>query len=368
MAANDVRAVLAAVGDGMDGVEALVSVVGVDCVADIVMREVEDRVYATGALRHSGQNLMLKCLLVSRAGTVDRYITNAPQGAPARHIATISQHLTELACAVFGRGGHRTRCIRWHDDTPTASSYEVPQCAGIVYRVLECMTTTKPSLAELALSHRSDKWGLHYYTDAYDRYLCPRRTEHLKVLELGVGGFSEASSGGGSLAMWHSYFPRAEIYGLDIERKDDSLRFGQRVKIFQGSQSDEVALNRVLADSGTLDLVIDDGSHRASDILASFGFLFPKVRPGGMYVIEDLQTSYWPKFGGGYPPPRDVVTAIELLKSLVDALHHEEADLAGDLAMLGRTIGGIHVHHNIAFIEAAVNMEGSLPKWHPARQ
>ena len=69
---------------------------------------------------------------------------------------------------------------------------------------------------------------------------------------------------------------------------------------------------------GGLDVVLDDGSHHASDQRASFNFLFPLLSDGGAYVIADLHTAYWPKSEGGLRRPG---TAIEFLKQKIDVMH-----------------------------------------------
>lgn len=63
---------------------------------------------------------------------------------------------------------------------------------------------------------------------------------------------------------------------------------------------------------------MDDGSHINYDIIKAFKILFPRVKPNGIYVIEDLHTSYWSEYGGGYLKNE---TAIEFLKKFVDLLN-----------------------------------------------
>src|SRR5205814_7924687 len=113
-----------------------------------------------------------------------------------------------------------------------------------------------------------------------------------------------------------------------------------------GSQDDPAFLRSVAAEMGGLDIVLDDGSHVGSHQVASFRTLFPLLREGGIYAIEDLHTSYWRDWGGGY---RRKGTGIEMLKTLIDDLHqwwHEKP-------VAERNIGGIHVYDSIAFIEKA---------------
>jgi hypothetical protein len=112
--------------------------------------------------------------------------------------------------------------------------------------------------------------------------------------------------------MWRSYFPRATIYGLDLYEK--RFEDAHRLVLLQGDQSDRNTLRRVLELCQPFDLVVDDGSHVRSDIIASFDALFPAVAPGGFYAIEDIDAAY-PKSAGAepYDVPDDRASAAQLL-------------------------------------------------------
>jgi hypothetical protein len=121
--------------------------------------------------------------------------------------------------------------------------------------------------------------------------------------------------------MWQDYFRNGMIYGIDIE--DKSAHEDKRIKIFRGSQSDSEFLEKVATEVERIDIVIDDGSHRCVDAIASFHVLFPRLADGGIYVIEDLQTTYWPPFGGNWKDVNDPATTMSLLKSLIDGLNYQ---------------------------------------------
>ena len=167
-------------------------------------------------------------------------------------------------------------------------------------------------LAEIAYSgrcRRVHKWT-HYFK-IYERYLSKYRGTPFKMLEIGV-------SGGGSLDMWCEYFgSEAAIYGVDINpecAKLDTIRTPVRV----GSQANAEFLRSVVKEMGGLDIVLDDGSHKARHQRKSFEVLFPLLSEGGLYIIEDTHTSYWLRFGGGF---RRRGTAIEFAKQIVDDMH-----------------------------------------------
>jgi hypothetical protein len=87
------------------------------------------------------------------------------------------------------------------------------------------------------------------------------------------------------------------------------------VTMFYGSQDDVAVLNNVTSTKDYFDVIIDDGGHTMNQQITSFINLVPKVQSGGIYVIEDLLTSYMPTAGGGYLLNS---TTIELIKRLVD--------------------------------------------------
>ncbi|MCP4967873.1 MAG: class I SAM-dependent methyltransferase [bacterium] len=104
------------------------------------------------------------------------------------------------------------------------------------------------------------------------------------VLELGV-------KTGASLRMWREYLPNAEIHGVDLNPYCLRQR-GERITIHCASQDDEDRLNEVALIAGGFDLIIDDCSHINELTLASHRILWPHLRGGGHYVIEDLGMSH----------------------------------------------------------------------------
>jgi len=131
-------------------------------------------------------------------------------------------------------------------------------------------------------------------------------------------------NGGASLRMWKKYFPRSRIYAIDIH--DKSALQEDRIQIFRGSQADEGFLNEVFKQIGSLDIVIDDGSHVNAHVLTSFRTLFPLLKEGGIYAAEDLQTPNWKHFGGNSVQLNDPVTSMGFFKKLIDGLNYAELE------------------------------------------
>lgn len=153
------------------------------------------------------------------------------------------------------------------------------------------------------------KWN-HYF-EIYDRHLNHLRDKKINILEIGI-------SHGGSLQMWEYYFKgNATIYAIDINPECKKLE-SESVKIFIGSQEDEKFLENIKKEIPFIDILIDDGGHTMKQQINTFKYLFSHVIEDGIYICEDLHTSYWKHFGGGYKKKRSF---IEFSKSFIDKIH-----------------------------------------------
>lgn len=144
----------------------------------------------------------------------------------------------------------------------------------------------------------SQKWTANNYVDVYQAYLGRRRFEPLRLMEIGLGVQGENwdarishggnSEGGASVRMWHDFLPSATIVGLDINPAThlDNERISTRVV----DQSCREQLGALVDEFGqeSFDVIIDDGSHIADHQQTSLEVLFPLLKPGGLYFIEDL--------------------------------------------------------------------------------
>ncbi len=153
------------------------------------------------------------------------------------------------------------------------------------------------------------KW--HHYLPLYDRYFSRYRGTKVKFLEIGVNN-------GGSLQMWRRYLgDDAVLCGIDIN-PDCAQYDGQSGMVRIGSQDDPEFLAKVVEEMGGVDVVLDDGSHRMPHIETSLRVLFPLLTQGGTYMIEDLHTSYYPRFGGGFDAKANFFNT---LRHMVDDMH-----------------------------------------------
>jgi hypothetical protein len=208
-------------------------------------------------------------------------------------------------------------------------------------------------LADIARRHGTDKVDTHAYTRHYARHLGHLRDRPIRLLEIGIGGYADPRAGGGSLRMWRDYFRQGMIVGLDLWDKRSHAE--ERIRIYQGSQADPAVLQRVIEECGPFDVVVDDGSHVCAHILASFAYLFARgLADEGIYAIEDLQTSYWPSFGGHDPPTAK--TSMGLIRDLCDGLNYNERHRPNrQPTYTEQHVVGVHCYHNLAFIEKGRN-------------
>jgi hypothetical protein len=149
--------------------------------------------------------------------------------------------------------------------------------------------------------------------------------------------------------MWKNYFGnKAKIYGIDIDPRCKQLE-EENIKIFIGSQSDKNFLKDVLKELPDLDILIDDGGHTMVQQIVSFEMLFDKVKPNGVYLCEDLHTSYWVNYGGGH---KRRGTFIEYSKNFIDKLnawHSEQRSLP--VSSFTKSVDSLHYYDSILVIE-----------------
>ena len=119
-------------------------------------------------------------------------------------------------------------------------------------------------------------------------------------------------------------------------------------------------MNEVINEIGDLDIIIDDGSHINEHVIKTFNLLFPKLKDGGIYVIEDTQTSYWDDFGGDSQDLDNSKTLMNFFKSLTDTLNNKEFIIPGyKQSYFDKKIISMHFYHNLIFIYKGDNNEES---------
>jgi len=127
----------------------------------------------------------------------------------------------------------------------------------------------------------------HGYSKYYEKHLNLLKNKEIKILEIG-------SYSGASAASFVKYFPLSKIYCLDINIKNFKFS-SERINVFGLDISKKNMLNKfykkanILNDEKYFDIIIDDGSHKLSDILISINEFFLNLKPNGFYIIEDYK-------------------------------------------------------------------------------
>jgi predicted O-methyltransferase YrrM len=166
-------------------------------------------------------------------------------------------------------------------------------------------------LHDIGFKYGTDKATWHDYLNFYEEHL-PGRDFAGKLLEIGIRD-------GSSLRMWHEYYPNAKIIGIDVEKYDWTID-GVIMAVMDGTDSSQ------LAHLGSFDIIIDDGSHFTADQQASFEWLYyHQLKPGGIYILEDLHTSLMPEY------INSELTTLEYLDKLnIKVVHYRRNDLEVD--------------------------------------
>jgi hypothetical protein len=131
----------------------------------------------------------------------------------------------------------------------------------------------------------TDKSRYHGYHRFYPLFLAQlNQKEAFTIVEVGYGN-------GESLLLWRQLFPQAFIVCLDRDVSES----GDDYTVIKVDQSDAIALEEAMqAIPQPVHLIIDDGSHHPGHQLSTFSIFFKELlQPKGIYIIEDIETSYW---------------------------------------------------------------------------
>ena len=165
----------------------------------------------------------------------------------------------------------------------------------------------------------------------HDAKLIDKWEQYLSIYEVELGAFVERGlpvrllevgvQNGGSLELWAKYLPLgSSVLGIDIDARVGLLSFTHAaITVAVADATNATQMERLLGEQ-TFDIIIDDGSHLAADVISAFRILYPRLAPSGRYVVEDLHTSYWPTYGGGY---RAEGASIEWFKHLTDVINSD---------------------------------------------
>lgn len=210
----------------------------------------------------------------------------------------------------------------------------------------------KRNLTMLADIYQSDKGSKkHRYTELYDLLFQPYRDRKITFLEMGLqmGGpehsnpASRETTDAPSVRMWLEYFSKANIIGLDVS--DFSWIEADRFKFIQCDMDDRDAIREATKVAPSFDIIIDDASHASSHQQDAFLEFFPKLKSGGLYIIEDLQ---WqpPAYE---KPPEEMVKTRDFFQNYLASgrFSHPNTETAAEFNALRDQMSGCFVfqHH-----------------------
>jgi hypothetical protein len=226
-----------------------------------------------------------------------------------------------------------------------AGSKAVDRAKGIENGDLAIPSTTEPlmNLTELADRYGSDKGSTkHRYTELYHMLFHPLRDREINFLEMGllIGGpehgvgADRKTNDCPSVRMWLEFFPKAKIHGLDVS--DFSWFKNDRFQFFRCDMDARENIAEAKSNMPEMDVIIDDASHASHHQQNAFLELFPKLKSGGLYIIEDLR--WQPET---YEKPGITKTA-ELFRSFSETrkFAHNDPAVLGSFAALEAEISG----------------------------
>lgn len=192
-------------------------------------------------------------------------------------------------------------------------------------------------LDNLAIKYNTDKGpDDHMYTSRYEIYLESFRDIEFNLLEIVVYD-------GASVKMWKEYFPKATIVAIDIDPRCKEFE-EDRIHIHIGDQTDVNFLTTVFDKYGHFEVILDDGGHSWKQQIVSFETLFPRLTPAGLYLLEDMHTSYrtksvWDDYH---------ITGINYFKNLVDSVNLNGKSFCGYKEIDGQKLS--YLESNVDYV------------------
>ena len=170
-------------------------------------------------------------------------------------------------------------------------------------------------LLELGRLYKSTKvWN--GFLEIYSNYFKDYKDKEINILEIGIDR-------GESLRILRKYFTKAKICGIDII----DIKFQiEGVDLIKADQTNEKNLKEICDKYKGFDIIIDDGGHHSKQIAISLNFLFDYLKDNGLYIVEDLNTSYSSRFGGSRLNLKKKTTTMNYLKSITDSINYEHND------------------------------------------
>ena len=241
----------------------------------------------------------------------------------------VQQHIQQISVPSFVHPSNDDRQLE--QLTQEANVKEIPQEA-IVRPPQQRQDPCKKNYTswyDVAKTTKTDKIKAHAYDYMYEKYLSPLLSSQRKVkfLEIGLGCDMKYGPGE-SLKVWKKYFEclgdNFELHFMEYDAKCATKWQGQfpNIPFHIGDQANTTDLERMLTKSGgEFDVIVDDGGHTMAQQIISIEFLLPKaLKPGGLYFLEDMHSSYYVgrrgKFRGMY--------TVDFVANTINDMHKTE--------------------------------------------
>lgn len=256
--------------------------------------------------------------------------------------------------------------LGWHSKTPAEKYIASYRLSSLAASAISLCPMPIALLLQLSGSDKQQD-GWHSYGATYAELFRSLKYRRVKLLEIGIGGYNQ-EIGGRSLLAWQAFFPLGSIIACDIVAKFELG--GRRRRVYQVDQSSAADLTKLCEAEGPFDIIIDDGSHRSQHQIFTFQHLFDSLKDGGIYVVEDVATSFWPGVvanvtwdGARMFEPGFRETCYGYFLELSKYLNYAEfVDYRGAVPALlkyARNIKWIRFEHNLVIVRKGNNTERS---------
>lgn len=149
-------------------------------------------------------------------------------------------------------------------------------------------------LSAIVDNTRTDKNTTHSYLNLYQSLLSKKRNTATDVLEIGIGVIDYICGDGGSIKLWHDYFPNATVHAVDIKHIDtvwSGIKNNNRIVLH--TSIDGYTQSFVDSLPCKFDLVLDDGPHTLDTMKKCIQLYLPLLKEDGILIIEDVQDVQW---------------------------------------------------------------------------
>ena len=155
-------------------------------------------------------------------------------------------------------------------------------------------------MIDLVDNTKTDKNTFHSYIPVYQKLFESKKYNTNNILEIGIGEPKQNKENGGSIKLWHDYFPNSTIYGLDIipvSNVNEEIIDKERIKLYTSVDAYDTAFieNTFIKNNIKFDILIDDGPHTLDSMIFFVKYYLPLLKDDGILVIEDIPDMNWTK-------------------------------------------------------------------------